>query len=70
MKQTLSELFALDNSADMHIDVARVLADKNAFQSAVGVLNEIEKADDKTQEEIDALSDDIKKRYKVYKNKF
>lgn len=70
MKQTLSELFALDDSADMHIDVARVLANKNAFQTAIEILNEIEKVDDKTQEEIDALGDDIKKRYKIYKNKF
>lgn len=70
MRSTLKELFALDNSVDMHISAARVLANKNAFQIAMEVLNDAGDADAKTQEEIDALSSDIKKRYKVYKKKF
>ncbi|MCK5809370.1 hypothetical protein KAH37_10325 [bacterium] len=70
MKQTLSELFELDNSPSMHLDAARVLANKNAFQSAIEILNTIETTDTKTQEEINALVSDIKKRYKAYKNKF
>ncbi len=69
MQKTIAEIFAIEDSPKMRLVVARVLNKKNAFQTAIDVLNDIDEPGE-LESEIDTLTTEIKKRYKEYKSRF